>query len=73
MVALGSVKDRDQIKRYLNHIGLDPDPPPMAPARSWQESLDFDQSLANRYEDPTACVKNWLTPSNRQKSLINTD
>lgn len=53
MVALGSVKDRDQIKRYLNHIGLDPDPPPMAPARSWQESLDFDQSPANRYEEPT--------------------
>jgi hypothetical protein len=53
MVALGSVKDRDQIKRYLNHIGLDPDPPPLAPARSWQGSLDFDQSPANRYEEPT--------------------
>jgi len=53
MVAVGSVKDREQIRRYLSHIGLDPDPPPMAPQRSWQGPLDFDQSADNKYEEPT--------------------
>ncbi len=54
MAPICSVMDRDSIKRYLNHIGLDPDPPLRAPARSVQGALDFDQS--NQYEEPTIHV-----------------
>jgi len=55
MVPICSVIERDSVKRYLSHIGLDPDPPPRAPARSVQGALDFDQSN-NHYDEPTIYV-----------------
>ncbi len=35
------VQDRQQIARYLRHVGLDPDPPPIAPARAPPMEDDF--------------------------------
>jgi hypothetical protein len=38
----GAVQDQASIKRYLTHLGLPIDPPPIAPARHQQRHL-FDE------------------------------
>jgi hypothetical protein len=39
-----AVTDGDNIRRYLKHLGLDPDPPSRSPAKILQPELSFDQN-----------------------------
>ena len=47
-----SVTDIAQVKRYLMHIGEDPEPPPRKAARFEQESFDFGQTQSYEDSDP---------------------
>lgn len=38
-----AVIDGDSIRRYLKHLSLDPEPPKMAAAASWQQEIYFDE------------------------------
>jgi len=42
MEIIGSIHDPDQVRRYLRHIGVKEDPPPIAPARYVQTELAYD-------------------------------
>ena len=50
-----AVNDRDSIRRYLLHQGIDPDPPARTPASTESSELDFDQGNVDQTEGrPTA-------------------
>jgi hypothetical protein len=50
LVPLGVLKDSAQMTRYLQHVGLDPEPPARAPPRIVQELFDFDQRATGGLE-----------------------
>jgi len=50
MRALSSIKDPFSIRRYLQYLNIDYDPPPRAPPRWAQESFDFDQPQDEEHE-----------------------
>jgi hypothetical protein len=50
LVPLGVLKDSAQMTRYLQHVGLDPEPPARAPPRIVQELFDFDQRVPGGLE-----------------------
>jgi len=45
-----AVNDRDSIRRYLRHLGIDSDPPPRSPAKTEAFEFDFDQSHVEQTE-----------------------
>ena len=51
MEVRGAVQDRQEIKRYLRHIGVPEDPPPIASPRHKQQS--FEQSFSSGEEAQT--------------------
>jgi len=51
LVPVAAVMERDSVQRYLRHLGLDPDPSPLTPARTSQGIFDFDQSLPEPTEN----------------------
>ena len=38
---MAAIQDRDQVRRYLTHANIDPDPPARAPPQFRAEPLDF--------------------------------
>ena len=42
MRIVAAIVDRAQVRRYLAHAGLSPDPPVVAPARGPPEQMDLD-------------------------------
>jgi hypothetical protein len=52
MEIVSFITDPPEIRKILEHIGLDPDPPPIAPARGPpQASLHLDQTANEEFED----------------------
>jgi len=43
--SIAALMAREEIIRYLTHIGIDPDPPQRAPPKCWQLKADFDQPI----------------------------
>jgi hypothetical protein len=46
-----AVNDKDSIRRYLMHLGIDPDPPLRSPARTEASELDFDHRQVDQNSD----------------------
>jgi len=55
-VPICAVTERDAVKRYLEHIGIDSDPPEQAPPKRLQESFDFSGQEPNQDD----CPVTWL-------------
>jgi hypothetical protein len=51
MRIVAAIHDREQVARYLTHVGLDPDPPPIANARPPPMEEGYFDQLCEEWPD----------------------
>ena len=52
---IAAIKDEEEARRYLRHVGLDHIPPARAPPRGSVHMVDFDQT-EDFQEEPVICL-----------------